>query len=108
MIDFNGTNYLMMSLWLDDNAKIIPKLKIIQQNYIENNWYAITRHMMLNPEDDAIHFYSLHCITRMEIPVDSASQLLQIDCSKCFQYLLDRFVGLGPSYLYVCHSIQED
>ena len=49
---------------------MIPKLAVIQQNYLNNDWYALTRHLLLYPKDDAVQFYSLHCIGRMDIPVD--------------------------------------
>ena len=68
VIDLN-LDFLLVSMWMDDNVKKLHKMAPLWTCYQNNDWRGLFTYLLTYIEDELVVFFSCHAFGRMEIPL---------------------------------------
>ncbi len=87
------SDYLFLSMWLDDNVKKLHKMQGIYKAYETWDWKAMLHYMLTYVDDELVQLFALHAIARMEVVMADGGR------SKT---KVDQYVRKVMNHLFLC------
>jgi len=69
VIDLN-LDFLIVSMWIDENVPKLHKMEPIYECYQKNNWPEMFRYLLTYCDDDLVTLFTFHALARMHIPLE--------------------------------------
>ena len=97
------SDYLYLSMWMDDNVKKVHKLSGMYRAYETWDWTSMLRFMLVYVDDPLVQMYALHAIVRMDVVMaGNGLSKTKVDqsCRKMMNYLFYCVSAWGKSHKF--------
>ncbi len=94
-------DFLIVSMWLDENVPKLHKMEPLYECYQKCNWTEMYRYLLTYCDDDLVTLFVLHAMARMTIPLEKQPDgSPPTKCEQIVRKVMNYLFSVMPAWLH--------